>query len=111
MLDSWPAAVNYMTPLGLNFLASTGHHYGPLPWSRNNFHKAGALTIGVLRDAGVTQYNEPLKSKFGSIETCPEENLLWFHAVSWDRVMKNGRTLWDALCLKYEEGGKSGGRI
>lgn len=104
MLDSWPAAVNYMTPLGLNFLASTGHHYGPLPWSRNNFHKAGALTIGVLRDAGVTQYNEPLKSKFGSIETCPEENLLWFHAVSWDRVMKNGRTLWDALCLKYEEG-------
>lgn len=104
MLDSREAMVNYMSPLGLSFLASTGHHYGPLPWSRGSYHNANSETIGTSRDVAASQYNEPLASTFGNIATCPEKNILWFHAVSWDRVMNNGQTLWNNLCYKYEEG-------
>ena len=32
MMSSREAVVNYMTPLGLNHLMATGHHYGPAPW-------------------------------------------------------------------------------
>ncbi len=102
MLNSWSTAVNYMTPLGLTFLASTDHHYGPLPWSRTAFHGASATTLGLSRTA--SQYNTPLSSSFGNIDTCPEEFLLWFHPVSWDRTMKDGKTLWENLCYKYEDG-------
>lgn len=104
MLNSWEAAVNYMSPLGLSFLASTGHHYGPLPWSRGDFHKANSLTIGSSRGVAAAQYNTPLATQFGDIATCPEKYILWFHPVSWDRVMSNGKTLWDNLCLTYQQG-------
>ncbi|MDD2994665.1 MAG: hypothetical protein PHP99_00445 [Paludibacter sp.] len=104
MLDSWETAVNYMTPMGLSFIASTGHHYGPLPWSRGDFHKANAQTIGTFREVAASQYNPALATQFGNTASCPEKYILWFHAVSWDRTMSNGKTLWDNLCIKYEEG-------
>ena len=47
------------------------------------------------------------KQKYGSLENCPEEYLLWFHHVSWDRKMKSGRTLWDELCHRYYQGADS----
>jgi alpha-glucuronidase len=42
--------------------------------------------------------------KFGSLEKCPENLLLWFHHVSWDHTMDSGRTLWEELCHKYYTG-------
>jgi alpha-glucuronidase len=33
--------------------------------------------------------------------------LLWFHHVSWQHRMKSGRTLWDELCYKYNDGVES----
>jgi alpha-glucuronidase len=45
-----------------------------------------------------------LCSQLNKIETCPEIYLLWFHHVSWNHVMKNGRTLWQELCYRYKEG-------
>jgi alpha-glucuronidase len=38
------------------------------------------------------------------VETCPEEYLLWFHHLPWTYRLHSGRTLWQGLCDKYDEG-------
>ena len=120
MMESREAAVNYMMPLGLHHIFAEGHHYGPAPWFTNKniredwtsvyYHKADSLGIGFDRtrkgSGAVNQYNEPLASKFNDVKTCPEEYLLWFHHLSWNYRMKNGATLWNELCVRYDKGVK-----
>ncbi len=117
MIASREAVVNYMTPLGLHHLMARGHHYGPGPWVANAwradwtsvyYHRADAQGLGFDRTASgsnaVAQYHPPLDERFGSLEDCPEEFLLWFHHVAWDHRMASGRTLWDELCHRYQVG-------
>ncbi|WP_244825919.1 alpha-glucuronidase family glycosyl hydrolase [Carboxylicivirga linearis] len=118
MMNSREATVNYMTPLGLHHLMGWDHHYGPEPWCvvegarpdwlPTYYHKADSIGIGFDRSStgsnAVKQYFEPLRSEFDNIATCPEEYLLWFHHVPWNHKMENGQTLWNQLCLKYQEG-------
>ena len=52
----------------------------------------------------MSQYRAPYNDLYNNIETCPEEYLLWFHHVSWDYKMKNGKTLWQNLCAHYNRG-------
>ncbi len=118
MMDSREAVVNYMTPLGLHHIMATGHHYGPEPWAFTPraradwqppyYHNANAEGIGFDRTTkgsdAVAQYFPPLKNLYNDINTCPENLILWFHHVSWDYKMKNGRSLWDELCYKYDTG-------
>lgn len=122
MLESHEAAVNYSMPLGLHhiFAGLNNTHYGPGPWfgpegirtdwTAAYYHKADSFGIGFDRTEkgsdAVSQYQEPLKSKFANIETCPEVYLLWFHHVPWDYKMQNGRILWDELCYAYDKGVK-----
>jgi alpha-glucuronidase len=124
MLASREAAVEYMTPLGLHHLAARDHHFGPGPWVDGGerpdatsvyYHRADDAGIGFDRSAhgsnAVEQYRSPLRERFGALTTCPEELLLWFHHVAWDRKLKSGRTLWDALCTSYYEGAESVARM
>ncbi len=117
MIESREAVVNYMTPLGLHHIMDTGHHYGPGPWVSNlsrpewnptYYHKADKNGIGFDRSKSGTnatsQYAPEIEKLFDSVETCPEIDLLWFHHVSWDFKLKNGKTLWNGLALKYQEG-------
>lgn len=117
MMNSWEASVNYMTPLGLHHLMGTGHHYGPAPWVNDlpradwtpyYYHKADSNGIGFDRSEtgsdAVAQYAPELRKKYGNIEKCPEELLLWFHHVPWDFKMNSGRTLWNELGFKYQQG-------
>lgn len=117
MIASREAVVNYMTPLGLNHIMGYGHHYGPAPWYDKApradwnpvyFHRADSLGIGFDRtfkgSNALAQYAAPIDSLFTHLSTCPEEYLLWFHHLPWDYQMKSGRTLWDELCYKYNEG-------
>ncbi len=118
MLDSREAAVNYMMPLGLHHIMSANEHYGPGPWwaparmradwTPPYYHQADANGIGFDRSKtgsdAVEQYHEPLASQLNDISTCPEIFLLWFHHPSWTYKMKSGRTLWDEMCYKYDEG-------
>lgn len=120
MLDSREAIVNYMMPLGLHHIFSGNEHYGPGPWygpanvrkdwTPPYYHKADSFGIGFERSHtgsnAVSQYEEPLRSQFDDLESCPENLLLWFHHVSWDYKMKNGNTLWDDLCYHYDTGVK-----
>ena len=119
MLTSREACVDYMMPLGLHHLFAWEHHFGPDPgcdvpgaredWLPRYYHKAGPDGIGfdrtVATGSGATaQYKEPLASMYEGLDTCPEELLLWFHHVPWDHVMHSGRTLWEELCMHYNNG-------
>jgi alpha-glucuronidase len=118
MLQTHEAVVNYMMPLGLHHLFAWGHHYGPEPWcdvpgAREDwlpryYHNATEKGIGFDRtrkgSGAVDQYFPPLNDVFNDIATCPEELILWFHHVPWTHTMKNGRTLWDEMAHKYQEG-------
>jgi alpha-glucuronidase len=117
MMGSREAAVDYMTPLGLAHLMGTGHHYGPAPWVSDlkrpewnpaYYHRADADGIGFERTAkgsnAVAQYSPKVAAVFNDPKKTPENLLLWFHHVSWDRRMASGRTLWEELVWRYDHG-------
>ncbi len=117
MMDSREAAVDYMTPLGLNHLMARGHHYGPGPWVDGGpradwtsvyYHRADSQGIGFDRSASgsnaVGQYAPQVAEIYGDSARVPESLLLWFHHVPWDRRMRSGRTLWDELVGRYSRG-------
>jgi alpha-glucuronidase len=118
MLDSREACVNYMMPLGIHHIFAGTHHYGPEPWYSPKgvradwtppyYHKADSIGMGFDRtlagSANVRQYPDSLCSLYNDINTCPENLLVWFHHVPWDFRMKSGRTFWDELCHKYNDG-------
>jgi alpha-glucuronidase len=117
MMRSREAVVDYMTPLGLTHLMATGHHYGPGPWvndlgradwNPSYYHRADSAGIGFDRTASgsnaIAQYARPVARRFGSLETVPDDYVLWFHHVPWDYRMKSGRTLWDELVGRYTRG-------
>ncbi|MBN2739240.1 MAG: alpha-glucuronidase [Spirochaetales bacterium] len=118
MMESREISVNYRTPLGLHHIMGRGHHYGPGPWVTGGradwtspyYHRADESGLGFDRSVtgsnGAAQYFKPWSDIFGNKQSCPESLLLWFHHVSWDHKMKSGRTLWEELCYKYDEGVK-----
>lgn len=115
MMGSRETAVNYMMPLGFHHIFGSTH-YGPGPWESGRrpdwsptfYHKAGKDGVGFDRTRkgsnNVDQYHEPLASQFNSLETCPENLLLWFHHLPWDYKLSSGRELWDEICLHYDKG-------
>jgi alpha-glucuronidase len=118
MLRSREACVSYMMPLGIHHIFAGTHHYGPEPWYAPRglradwtppyYHKADSIGLGFDRtltgSANVKQYPDDLCRLYNDINTCPENLLAWFHHVPWDHKMKSGRTFWDELCHKYDEG-------
>jgi alpha-glucuronidase len=118
MMSSREACVNYMMPLGLHHIFAGNHHYGPEPWYAPRgvradwtppyYHKADSIGLGFDRtlsgSANVKQYPDELCRLYNDINTCPENLLTWFHHVPWDHKMKSGRTFWDELCHKYDDG-------
>jgi len=118
MLSSRETTVDYMMPLGLHHIFASGHHYGPEPWgdykggrpdwSPVYYHQANAEGLGFDRTKtgsnAISQYFPPLREVYGNIRTTPENLILWFHHVPWKYKMKNGKTLWEELCYKYDSG-------
>jgi alpha-glucuronidase len=119
MLTSRETCVDYMMPLGLHHIFSFNEHYGPEPWGLvpgmrpdwlpPYYHKADARGVGFDRTTAtgtgtVAQYFPPLDAVYGDPQTCPDGYLLWFHHLPWYFRMKDGSTLWDALCYRYDAG-------
>ncbi|MBC6995010.1 alpha-glucuronidase family glycosyl hydrolase [Neolewinella lacunae] len=114
---SYPACVNYMTPLGLHHIMATGHHYGPGPWiddlERDDwnpyyYHGATRDSVGFDRKASgskaLAQYPAEFARQFLDPTTCPPEFLLWFHRLPWTFALPNGNSLWQELGLSYQRG-------
>ena len=94
-----------------------GGPYAPEPQTRNKnapeysawyYHQADAQGIGFDRTASgsdaVAQYAPAVGDYFSNLKTCPPNLLLWFHHVSWDYQLKDGRTVWEELCFRYNAG-------
>jgi alpha-glucuronidase len=125
MIRSREHIVNFQDPLGLNMLMGWGGFRGPwtnnsehVTWNSSYYHRADSLGIGFNRtrtgSGAVDQYFLPIAEKFNSLETCPEEFLLWFHHVPWTYNIQpkadqplaenSGNILWDELCFHYYKG-------
>lgn len=116
LMSSRETVVNYSMPLGLHHIMERGHHYGPGPWVEGGradwtspyYHQADEVGLGANRGASgsnaIEQYAPELRSRWGNVDTVPEELLLWFHHVPWDHAMESGRPLWDELALRYQQG-------
>ncbi|WP_440767103.1 alpha-glucuronidase family glycosyl hydrolase [Natronorubrum sp. DTA7] len=100
---SLAACIDYQTGgLGLMHMMHNGeeyleNHYYPSPAEWPGYHGAREDGIGVDRtESGsgyVTQYRDPVAERYGSVETCPEELLLFFHHLPWDHELADGTTV------------------
>jgi len=117
LLRSRETAVNYMTPLGLHHIMARDHHYGPGPWVEGGgradwtavyYHRADTLGVGFDRTStgsnAVAQYAPAVAARWGNRATVPDSLLLWFHRVGWNERTGSGRTLWNELVHRYDEG-------
>ena len=117
MMGSREAVVDYMTPLGLHHLMGRSHHYGPGPWVSGGeradwtsvyYHRANAGGIGFDRTPkgsnATSQYAPAVGACYADLKCVDEEDLLWFHHLSWDYKLKSGQTLWDGLVTRYSRG-------
>jgi len=114
LMNSWETYEKYTSPLGIGWMVAPGHHYGPdvdgyefSPWG--TYHRADCNGIGIGRtlESGTGyagQYNEPLKSLYNNLETCPDELLLFFHHVSYNHVLKSGKTVIQHIYDTHFEG-------
>ena len=102
--DSWPAYERYTGNLGIGTLTDIlGVHYGPgIESSERNgwgqWHRADGRGVGMDRTAATgtgftSQYRPAVASRFESLETTPDDLLLFFHHVPYTYRLKNGKTV------------------
>lgn len=114
LMKSWPAYEKYTSPLGIGWMVNPSHHYGVnvdgYEYDRwGTYHRADRNGMGVdrtLKDGTgfANQYNEPNASIYESIETCPEELLLFFHYIRYNYKLKTGKTLIQHIYDTHFEG-------
>jgi len=113
LMRSWPAYEKYNAPLGIGWMVNPSHHYGPnvdgYEYDRwGTYHRADCKGIGVDRTrAGtgfVDQYAPELAEKYGNLETCPDELVLFFHHLPYDYKLKSGKTVLQHIYDTHFEG-------
>ncbi|MBR4082682.1 MAG: alpha-glucuronidase [Lachnospiraceae bacterium] len=113
LMESRATYEKYTTPLGIGWMVTPHVHYGPsidgYEYSRwGTYHRADHLGMGVDRsDKGTgyaQQYYEPNAAMYNSMETCPEELLLFFHHVPYTYTLKSGKTLIQHIYDTHFEG-------
>lgn len=113
LMQSWPTYEKYNAPLGIGWMVSPGYHYGPdvdgyeySVWG--TYHKADCEAIGIDRTrkgTGFTeQYQKENMEMYESIDTCPEELLLFFHRMPYNYVLKSGKTILQHIYDTHFEG-------
>lgn len=103
LADSWHIYESYTSPLGVGWMVNPGHHYGPnvdgyeySVWG--TYHFADCHGIGVNRTVKdgtgyVSQYFPENAQRYESLESCPDELLLFFHHVPYSHVLHSGKTV------------------
>ncbi|MBR1440086.1 MAG: alpha-glucuronidase [Lachnospiraceae bacterium] len=113
LLPSRKVYEKYTSPLGIGWMVRPHDHYGcsvdGYEYDRwGTYHRADHLGIGVDRSHNGTgyalQYHQPNADMYDDPETCPEELLLFFHHVSYDKVLKSGKTLIQHIYDSHFEG-------
>lgn len=121
-MESWPAYENYSGPLGAGTLTDIIHiHYGPAVESSEyngwgQWHRANEKGIGMNRTVksgtGYTaQYRQPVANMYESLETCPDELLLFMHHVPYTHRLHSGKTVIQHIYDSHYEGAEQASRF
>lgn len=114
LMRSWPIYESYTSPLGVGWMVTPHTHYGPdvdgYEYSRwGTYHFADRDGIGVDRTLATgtgyaAQYFEPNARMYESLESCPDELLLFFHHVPYSHRLKSGKTVIQHIYDTHFEG-------
>jgi len=115
LLSSWETYEKYTGPLGAQTLTDIlGSHFGPgVEASERNgwgqWHRADEKSIGMDRTVAtgtgyIGQYSGPVAKVYESIETTPDNLLLFFHHVPYTHVLKSGKTVIQHIYDSHYEG-------
>jgi alpha-glucuronidase len=117
LLSSWKIYESYTGPLGAGALTDIlGSHYGPgVESSERNgwgqWHCADQAGIGMDRTVAtgtgyVAQYSAGVAKKYESVETTPDELLLFFHHVPYSYKLHSGKTVIQHIYDSHYEGAR-----
>jgi alpha-glucuronidase len=122
LLKSWRIYESYTGPLGAGTLTDVANgHFGPgiaststsgwTPW-----HSAGATGIGKDRTSAsgsgfTAQYRPAVAKRFETLETCPDELLLFMHHVPYTHTLKSGKTIIQHIYDSHYEGASDAARF
>ncbi|WP_068497776.1 alpha-glucuronidase family glycosyl hydrolase [Paenibacillus kribbensis] len=121
LLDSWNIYESYTAPLGVGWMVSPGHHYGPdvdgyeySMWG--TYHFADCRGIGVDRTTATGtgyagQYFSPHADIYESTDTCPDELLLFFHHVPYTHTLHSGQTVIQHIYDTHFEGAERAAQL
>ena len=115
LLDSWQTYERYTGSLGMGTLTDIIRaHYGPgIESSERNgwgqWHRADGRGIGMDRTTAtgtgfVSQYSPTVAAMYESIETTPDELLLFMHHVPYTHVLKSGKTVMQHIYDEHFQG-------
>lgn len=104
LLDSWRTYERYTGSLGMGTLTDIiKAHYGPgIESSERNgwgqWHRADGRGVGMDRTSAtgtgfIGQYSSAVASMYESVDTTPDELLLFMHHVPYTHVLKSGKTV------------------
>jgi alpha-glucuronidase len=104
LASSWTVYESYTGPLGAGTLTDiVGSHFGPgVESSERNgwgqWHRADHEGVGMDRTAAtgtgyVDQYRAPVAKMYESLNTTPDELLLFFHHVPYTYELSSGKTV------------------
>jgi alpha-glucuronidase len=121
LLNSWRIYESYTSPLGVGWMVNPGHHYGPnvdgYEYSKwGTYHYADSKGVGVDRTVrtgtGFTgQYHPGPAALYESLDTCPDELLLFFHHVPYTHVLKSGKTVIQHIYDSHFEGAEQANKL
>jgi alpha-glucuronidase len=117
-LESWRAYENYTGPLGLQTLTDiTGNHYGvAVEASERNgwgqWHRADEKGVGMDRTVAtgtgyIGQYRPEVARFYESVESCPDDLLLFLHHVPYTTTLHNGNTVIQYIYDSHYDGAKT----
>lgn len=103
LLNSWKTYENYTAPLGVGWMVNPGHHYGPNVdgyeydvWGTYHFADRDGIGVDRTVETGTgysSQYFSQNAARYNSLETCPDELLLFFHHVPYTHKLNSGETV------------------
>ena len=117
-LSSWRTYENYTGPLGLQTLTDiVGNHYGvAVEASERNgwgqWHRADERSVGMDRTVAtgtgfIGQYSSAVARFYESMETCPDDLILFMHHVPYTHVLHSGKTVIQFIYDSHYEGAET----
>jgi len=122
LVQSWPAYVDYTGFLGTQTLTDiTGSHYGPnIESSERNgwgqWHRDDADGIGMDRTTAtgtgfIGQYPPEVAKMYESLDTTPDDLLLFFHHVPWTYKLHSGKTVIQYVYDSHYQGAEEAAQL